>query len=585
MLHSGEGEQVENEVLTDLTHGAPGPELEKALTGIGGLDEITGGGLPLGRVTLVTGSAGAGKTLLGLQFLVAGAREYSEPGLLVTFEESAAKVTANVRSLGFDLDALQRDGLLVVLSFRVDPAEIVATGDFDLEPLFVSLGEAIGRVGAKRVVLDTIEVLFGAFGNDSIIRAELSRLARWLEDRGVTAIVTGERGDKSLTRHGIEEYVSDCVIVLDHRVRDELSTRRLRVVKYRGSAHGTNEYPFLISARGFVVLPITSIALNYGAPEERISTGIPRLDHMLSGGLFRGSTVLVSGTAGTGKTSLGAHLVDSACGRGERALWLLFEESPEQVRRNMRSIGLDLRPWVDAGLLRMWAARPSAFGLETHLAALAGLIEEVAPSVAVLDGITSLGHAAIAPEVTSMVARQIDLLKTQGITTMATALGHADEASTVNVSSMVDTWLLLRNVETNGERNRLLFALKSRGTAHSNQVREFLLTGQGVELVDAYVGAAGVLTGSARLAQEAAERDAAERQAEDLDRRRRELQRGLREHEAHLAAVQDQLAAERAEIERIDLRDRHEAAEAEAGRLAMASWRWADAAPSDGGQR
>ena len=571
-----------NADLTDLVGAAIGPGLDRAPTGISGLDQITGGGLPRGRVTLVAGSAGAGKTLLGLQFLVAGAREYGEPGVLLTFEESAAKVADNVRSLGFDLDELQRDGRLAVVSFRVEPTEIVAAGEFGLEGLFVTLDDVIKRVGAKRVVLDTIEVLFGAFGADSIVRAELSRLTRWLEDRGVTAIVTGERGEGSITRHGIEEYVSDCVIVLDHRVREEISTRRLRVVKYRGSAHGTNEYPFFISARGFVVLPITSITLDYGAPEERISTGIARLDHMLGGGIFRGSTVLVSGTAGTGKTSLGAHLVNAACRRGERVLWVVFEESPAQILRNMRSIGLDLRPWTDAGLLHIWPARPSAFGLETHLAQLVQLLDEVTPAVTVLDGIASFAHGVAAAEVTSMVARQMDLLKARGITTLATALSHGDEATTLSVSSMVDIWLLLRNFESNGERNRLLFVLKSRGTAHSNQVREFVLTDHGAELVDVYVGAAGMLTGSARLAQQAAERVAQLRQADDLEHRRRELRRGISEHEAHFAAVQDQIAAERAELDRIGLRERHQAADTEADEVAMGKRRWADAVPSDG---
>ena len=574
-----------NTDLTDLVGAAIGPGLDRAPTGISGLDQITGGGLPRGRVTLVAGSAGAGKTLLGLQFLVAGAREYGEPGVLLTFEESAAKVAANVRSLGFDLDDLQRDGLLAVLSFRVEPTEIVAAGEFGLEGLFVTLDEVIKRVGAKRVVLDTIEVLFGAFGADSIVRAELSRLTRWLEERGVTAIVTGERGDASITRHGIEEYVSDCVIVLDHRVREEISTRRLRVVKYRGSAHGTNEYPFFISARGFVVLPITSITLDYEAPEERISSGIARLDHMLGGGIFRGSTVLVSGTGGTGKTSLGAHLANAACGRGERVLWVLFDESPAQVLRNMRSIGLDLRQWTDAGLLHIWPARPSAFGLETHLALLVQLLDEVTPTVTVLDGIASFAHGVAAAEVTSMVARQMDLLKARGITTLATALGHGDEASTLSVSAMVDIWLLLRNFESNGERNRLLFVLKSRGTAHSNQVREFVLTDHGAELVDVYVGAAGMLTGSARLAQQAAEREAQLRQADDLEHRRRELRRGISEHEAHFAAVQDQIAAERAELDRIGRRERHQAADTEADEVAMGKRRWADAVPSDGSDR
>ena len=576
---------MDSTVLTNLTDSAVDPDLEKALTGIPGLDQITGGGLPRGRVTLVAGGAGAGKTLLGLEFLVAGAREYGEPGVLVSFEESAAKVAQNVQSLGFDLEELQRENLLAVLSFRVEPYEIVAAGEFDFEPLFAILDDAIQRVGAKRVMLDTIEVLFGAFGDDSIVRSELSRLVRWLDDRGVTAIVTGERGDQSLTRNGIEEYVTDCVIVLDHRVTEEISTRRLRVVKYRGSAHGTNEYPFLISARGFVVLPITSIALNYGASEERISTGIARLDHMLGGGLFRGSTLLVSGTSGTGKTSIGAHLVNSACARGERALLVLFEESPDQFMRNMRSLGLDLRPWVDAGLLRIWAARPSAVGVETHLAILANLIEEETPSVAVLDGITSIGSGVSAAEAASTVARKIDLLKTREITTLVTALGQSEEPVIENLTSMVDTWLLLRNVETNGERNRLLFVLKSRGTAHSNQVREFVLTDHGVELVDVYVGAAGVLAGSARLAQQATERDAAARQTSDLDRRLRELRRSVVEREAHLIAVQDELDAERAEIDRMDIREGHQVADAQADRSAMATRRWADATPSNGGVR
>ena len=562
-----------------------GPRLPKAPTGIRGLDEITGGGLPRGRSTLVTGGTGSGKTLLGLQFLVAGVREYGEPGVLVTFEESAAKVSANVASLGFDLDALQRDGLLVVHSFQVDPAEIVESGEFDFEPLFALLDDTIERIGAKRVVLDTIEVLFGAFPSQAIVRAELSRLFRRLEDRAVTAIVTGEQGDNALTRHGIEEYVSDCVIVLSHRMHEEISTRRLRIVKYRGSAHGTNEYPFLISGYGFVVLPITSVALEYGAPEERVSTGVARLDHMLGGGLFRGSTVLLSGTAGTGKSTLGAYLVDAACARGEKALLVLFEESPDQVMRNMRSVGLDLRRWVEAGLLRMWAARPTAFGLETHLAVLARLIEELAPAVAVLDGIASLVHGPSGAEVTSMLARQIDLLKAAGITTMATTLAHEDEnTSTVGISSLVDTWLLLRNVESDGERNRLLSVLKSRGSAHSNQVREFVLTDHGAELIDVYVGPAGVVTGSARLVQEAQEHGAELRRGEELMRRRRELRRGIVEAEARLAVLQDDLAAERAELERIEAREQRQAADAEASRSALAEQRWADPVSDGGGE-
>ena len=582
--------------LTSALDGADGtPRLPKTPTGIRGLDEITGGGLPRGRSTLVTGGTGSGKTLLGLEFLVAGARDYGEPGVLVTFEESAGKVSANVASLGFDLDELQRDGRLVVHAFQVDPTEIIEAGEFDFEPLFALLDDSIERIGAKRVMLDTIELLFGAFPNQAIVRAELSRLFRRLEDRAVTAIVTGEQGDNSrgFTRHGIEEYVSDCVIVLSHRMHGEISTRRLRVVKYRGSAHGTNEYPFLISGHGFVVLPITSVALDYAAPEDRISTGVARLDHMLAGGLFRGSTVLVSGAAGTGKSTLGAHLVDAACARGEKALLVLFEESPEQVIRNMRSVGLDLRRWVEAGSLRMWAARPTVFGLETHLAILARLIEEFGPAVAVLDGIASLTHGASGPEVTSMLARQIDLLKAAGATAMATTLAHEDESSTVGISSLVDAWLLLRNVESDSERNRLLYVLKSRGTAHSNQVREFVLTDHGVDLVDVYVGPAGVVTGSARLVQEAQEvgvQEAQEvgaelRRGEELVRRRRELRRGIVEAEAQLAVLQDDLAAERAELERIEAREQRQAADAEAARSALAAQRWADPASYGEGAR
>jgi circadian clock protein KaiC len=574
-----------NVALTSLTDSAVGPDLDKAPTGIPGLDDITAGGLPRGRVTLVAGSAGAGKTLLGLNFLVAGVRQYGEPGVLITFEEPAVKVALNVRSLGFDIGELQDSGLLAVLAFRVDPSEIVAAGEFDFEPIFAILDDAIRRVGAKRVVLDTLEVLFGVFGDDATVRMELSRLVRWLEDQGVTAILTGERGDSGLTRHGIEEYVTDCVIVLDHRVSAEISTRRLRVVKYRGSAHGTNEYPFVISARGFTVLPITSVALDYEASEERISTGIGRLDHMLGGGIFRGSAIMVSGNAGTGKTSVGAHMVNAACARGEQALMILYEESPQQVLRNMRSVGLDLRRWLEAGLLRIWAARPAAFGQETHLAILARLIEEEVPSVVVLDGIASFSNGLVASEaraeLNTIVARKIDLFKSNRITSVITMFGQGETESATTVS-LVDTWLLLRNIEANGERNRLLFVLKSRGTAHSNQVREFVLTDQGVELVDVYVGAAGVLAGSARVTQQAAERDDELRIAEDLARRRRELHRSVIEHEAHLVAMQDQLDAERAEFERIGLREDHQVADTEADRSAMAERRWADATPRNG---
>ena len=568
--------------MTSLSEAPAGPLLPKAPTGIQGLDEITRGGLPEGRSTLVTGGTGCGKTLLGLQFLVAGARAYGEPGVLVTFEESAEKVTANVASLGFDLDGLQRDGLLAIIAFQAGAPEVIEAGEFDFEPLFLVLDEAIRRTGARRVVLDTIESLFDTFKAQAIVRGELGRLFRWLEDRAVTAIVTGEPGDHdSLTRHGIEEYVSDCVIALDHRRQNEVSTRRLQVVKYRGSAHETNEYPFLISARGFTVLPITAVTLDYGAPEERISTGVPRLDHMLAGGLFRGSAVLVSGSAGTGKTTLGAHLIDAACARGERALLIMHEESADEVIRNMRSVGLDLRRWAEAGLLRIWAVRPTEFGLENHLAIMSGLLAEHAPAVAVVDGIASLLGGPSRGEVISMLARQFNLFKARGITTMATFLTEGDAETAVGVSSQADTWLLLRNDESNGERNRLLFVLKSRGSANSNQVREFVLTDHGVELVDVYVGPAGVMTGSARLAQETRDRDAKLQQQEDLQRRTRELRRGIMHGQAQLAALQDELAAQQAELERIAGREERLAADAQAAQLAMAAQRRADPAGRD----
>ena len=567
--------------MTSLSEAPAAPLLPKAPTGIRGLDEITRGGLPQGRSTLVTGGTGTGKTLLGLQFLVAGAREHGEPGVLVTFEESAEKVTANVASLGFDLDGLQRDGMLIIMAFPVEAAEIVETGEFDFGPLSLVLDDAIRRIGARRVVLDSIEVLFGAFKAQAIVRAELGRLFGWLEGREVTAIVTGERADDALTRHGIEEYVSDCVIVLDHRVHEGVATRRLQVVKYRGSTHETNEYPFLITVRGFEVLPVTAVSLDYAASSERLSTGVPRLDRMLSGGLYRGSTVLVSGAPGTGKSTVGAQLVDAACARGERALLVLFEESPDEVIRNMGSVGLDLGRWVEAGLLRIWAARPSAFGLETHLTILARLMDEQKPTVAVLDGITSLTHQPTQADVVSMVARQIHLLKSRGITAMATTLVQDDEASGVGVSSLMDTWLLLRNVESNGERNRLLFVLKSRGTAHSNQVREFLLTDHGVELADVYVGPGGVMTGSARVMQQARERSDQLEREEQLMRRKRELKAHVAQGQAQLAVLQEELAAQQAELEQIASREARLAADAQATRAALAAQRRADPASRD----
>jgi circadian clock protein KaiC len=469
-----------------LAHPTRGRELAKTLTGIRGLDEITRGGLPKGRPTLVCGGPGSGKTLLGLTFLVNGAIHLDEPGVLMTFEENVDEIASDVESLGFDLPDLIDSKKLAVDYVRVERSEIEETGEYDLEGLFVRLDYAIQSVGAKRVVLDTIESLFAGLKDDGILRAELRRLFRWLKDRGVTTVITGERGDGLLTKQGLEEYVSDAVILLDHRVHDQVSTRRLRVVKYRGSYHGTNEYPFLIDATGISVLPVSSMALAHNASLDRISTGIPHLDGMFGGrGYYRGSTVLVSGAAGTGKTSLAAHFLDAACRRGERCLCFLFEESPLQLLRNMRSIGIDLEPWVAAGLLRFHADRPSRYGLETHLATMHQLVADFKPSVAVLDPVTNLMTVGTFADVQAMLTRMIDHLKTENITAVLTSLAPgptAIERTEMSISSLMDTWIVLANEDIGGHHRRGLYVLKSRGMAHSNELREFVLTDHGLDI-------------------------------------------------------------------------------------------------------
>jgi circadian clock protein KaiC len=522
--------------------------LPKAPTGIEGLDQITLGGLPKGRPTLVCGGAGCGKTLFGMEFLVKGAAEFGEPGVFLAFEESEEELAQNVRSLGFDLDRLVAEGKVVVDYVHVDRAEIEENGEYDLEGLFIRLGLAIDSVGAQRVVLDTLETLFGGLSNEAVLRAELRRLFRWLKDRGVTAVITAERGDGTLTRQGLEEYVSDCVILLDHRVHGQISTRRLRVVKYRGTRHGTNEYPFLIDEDGITVLPVTSLGLQHEASDERVSSGVDRLDAMLGGrGYYRGSSILVSGTAGTGKTSFAAHFAGAACRRGERCLYFAFEESQSQVVRNARSIGLDLRPWIDGGLLRFHATRPTFHGLEMHLATMLRLIRDFRPRVVVVDPISNMIAAGTADEAQAMLLRLVDSLKHQQITALFTNLTSAGDTSLeqtgLGVSSIVDTWILLRDIELGGERNRGMYVLKSRGMAHSNQIREFLLTDRGIELRDVYVGPEGVLTGSMRLAQEARERAAAIVKAREEDRRRRELERRRAAIEAQLATLRGELEA------------------------------------------
>ena len=534
---------------------APLRTLAKAPTGIVGLDEITGGGFPRGRPTLVCGSAGCGKTLLAMEFLVRGITQFGEPGVFMAFEETSEELTQNVRSLGFDLDDLAEQKKFAVDFVRVERNEIAETGEYDLEGLFVRLGYAIDSVGAKRVVLDTIETLFGGLSNFAIVRGELRRLFRWLKDKGVTAVITGESGDGTLTRHGLEEYVSDCVIHLDHRVTEQVSTRRLRIVKYRGTTHGTNEYPFLIDEDGISVLPVTSLGLQHEVSAQRVSSGVPRLDTMLGGkGYFRRSTVLVSGTAGSGKTSLAAHFAAAACQRGERCLHLTFEESPGQLLRNMRSIGIDLEPWVKKGLLRFHATRASIHGLEMHLTTIHKLVREFQPRVVIMDPISSMVAAGTRRGATVMLTRLIDFLKLQEITALLTNLTSGDEAlekTDVDISSLVDTWLLLRDLELGGERNRVMYVLKSRGMAHSNQMREFLLTNRGVELQDVYIGAEGVLTGSARQAQEAKEKTAALLRQQEVEGKQRERERKREALEARIAVMRKEFEAEDEEAKRI----------------------------------
>ena len=486
--------------------------IEKAKTGIHGLDEITAGGLPQGRPTLICGGPGCGKTLFAMEFIVRGATLFNEPGVFMTFEEKTDELIDNVASLGFDLKKLQQQKKIKLDYVYIQRSEIEETGEYDLDGLFIRLEHAIDSIGAKRVVLDTIENLFAGLSNEAILRAELRRLFQWLKEKKVTAVITGEKGDGILTRHGLEEYVSDCVILLDHRVIDQVSTRRLRIIKYRGSVHGTNEYPFLIDEEGISVLPVTSLRLGKDVSTERVSSGIPALDEMLGGkGYYRGSSILISGTSGTGKTTMASMFAKAACQRNERCLFFAFEESPKQIIRNMKSVGLDLEPFIKKKLLEFHSYHPTEHGLEMHLVNIHKLLRNFKPQVVILDPITNLISVGMVREVKSMLMRLIDILQSQNITILFTALSldtTLTERTDEGISSLVDAWLLLRDIEMNGERNRGLYIMKSRGMKHSKQVREFLITDKGVDLVDIYLGPDGILVGSAReQAQKLQERE------------------------------------------------------------------------------
>jgi len=560
--------------------------IQKSPSGIAGFDEITGGGLPTGRPSLVCGGPGCGKTLFAMQFLVNGAVQFDEPGVFMSFEENVDELTKNVASLGFDLADLVERRRIAMDTVVVERSEIEETGEYDLEGLFIRLDFAIRSIGAKRVVLDTIESLFSGLNNQAILRAELRRLFRWLKDKGVTVVITGEKGEGTLTRQGLEEYVSDCVIFLDHRVNEQVSTRRLRIVKYRGSSHGTNEYPFVIDRRGLEVLPVTSLHLQHPASTERISSGIERLDAMLGGqGYFRGSSILLSGVAGTGKSSIAAHLVDAACARGERCVYLSMEESPDQIVRNMSSIGLDLQRWTDSGLLHFHSSRPTLFGLEMHLVTVYRLVQELQPDVVVIDPLSNLINVGSLHEVTTTLLRLVDFLKSRQITALFTVLtSSADSPDETNlgVSSLMDVWILLRNLELNGERNRGLYVLKSRGMSHSNQIREFVMTDRGIQLLDVYLGPQGMLTGSARLTQEMQDRAEDLARSEELESMQRKLERRRLAFEAQIASLRAELQTEEEEVRKLIAQASRREQKTVETRAALARNRSADSPDGEG---
>lgn len=557
--------------------------LQKTPTGVRGLDDIAGGGIPKGRTTLVCGGTGCGKSLLAMEFIVRGATQYDEPGVFMSFEEKPEDLAKNFASLGFDLNDLEGRKKLLLDYVYIDRSEMEENGSYDLAGIFARLGQAIDAISAKRVVLDTVEALFFGLANDTVLRAELSRLFIFLKDKGVTTIITGEPGESTLTRRGLEEYVADCVISLEHSVHQQIATRRLRIIKYRGSSHGTNEYPFLIDEQGFSVLPVSSLGLNHLAPSEWVSTGSSRLDTMLSGkGYFRGSSILVTGTAGTGKSSMAALFIDAACRRGERCIYFAFEESQNQIIRNMRSIGIDLEQWVKKDLLRFHASNPMLYGLEMHLVTMHKAINDFKPVIAVIDPISNLVATATEGEVKSMFSRLIIFLKMKQVTTFCTdltspaVLGSNLEQTGIGVSSLMDTWLLLETKEVNGERNRCLYVLKSRGMDHSNQIREFVLSDTGVQLRDVYIGSSGVLTGSARITQEAIDQAESLVRWQNIEKKQCEIVNKKMAAEAQIAAISARFEAEKNELELIIANEKFRNETLAKGNLAIARSRQED---------
>jgi circadian clock protein KaiC len=551
----------------DAPEAAPAPPLPgiaKCSSGIHGFDEITFGGLPRGRSTLICGGAGTGKTLFAMEFIVRGARDFREPGLFVTFEESAAELVTNVASLGIDLAQLIERKRLAIDHIQLSPSEIMATGEFNLDGLFIHLGAAIKAVGAKRIAIDSLGTLLARLPNELILGGELRRLFAWLKELGITAIITTELGDTTLTRYRLDEYISDCVIVLDQRVINQMSTRRLRIIKYRGALHGTNEYPMLIDEGGLSVLPIRALNLDYPLTGQHQRTGIPRLDTMLGGkGFYRGSCILISGSAGSGKTSLAALFALQLAREGKRCLYLPTEEAPRQLLRNLTSIGVDLAVPLRQGLLKMQPIRPTIFGLEQHLLNIQREVEHFRPAAVIIDPTSSLTSIGDPLAIEGMLIRLINFLKMKGITLLLTSLtagGPLEEASMAAISSQVDTWIVQKMVQTPSERNRVLYIMKSRGMAHSNQLREYTLSARGVDLLDVYDSGGEEATGTGRLRQQAhaeAEEKVRSLAAEQGLRARAQTRRNL---QAQIAELETQLSETKLDRQREQRRVQSQAA-------------------------
>lgn len=533
--------------------------LAKCPTGIEGLDTLTNGGLPRNRLTLICGSAGSGKTSLGIEFLVQGIIKYDEPGLFITFEEKPQEIIENAASIGFDLEDLINKKKLFIEYIPVQEEEVMQSGDYTLEALFIRFEQVITSIAVKRVTLDTLDSIFASLGNTPVLRAEIYRLFNWLKQKNITSLVTSEAGITTLSRNGLEEYISDCVISLRTNIVSEVLTRFLRVVKYRGSKHGTNEYPFLITDIGINLFPITSNYLNNIVSTEFVSTGVKELDEMMDNkGYYRGSTVLVTGTAGTGKSSLAAVFSNSICQTGERCIYFTFEEMINQILRNMSSVNLNLQQWIDKDLLKFYAYRSPTYGLETHLLTIQNVIKEFKPHAVIIDPITNFDLIGTELEIKSMMTRLIDFLKAQQITALFTSLATTidpREQTEIGISSLIDSWLVLQNLEQAGERTRGITILKSRGIAHSNQIREFIITSNGIKLEKIYVGPNGILTGSARLDQEEQEKLHLLLQEKETLRRKKLLEHKKALLEAKIMALKSEFDADVEEIESLIMKE------------------------------